>query len=134
MRRIWILTTVACVLGGLAGIAPNSFARQPAGEVPPPTSQARPHLGQTERELQKMSETLNLTEEQKVRIRPILQERNQQLKDLRAQSSLPQGYARKKATEIRKSARQRINLILTPQQREEQKATRRKPKVLAKPL
>ena len=70
-----------------------------------------------------MSHALNLTEEQKARILPVLQKRNQQLKDLRAKSSLPQGYARAKATEIRKSARRQINQILTPEQREKQKNT-----------
>lgn len=138
MRRIWILTIAACVLGGLAGIAQTIFAGQEAGVAPPTKALALPHRGQAERELQRMSETLNLTEEQKVRILPILQERNQQLKDLRAQSSLPQGYARAKATEIRKSARRHINQILTPQQREEQKAKRRgthpRPIALAMPL
>jgi ribosome recycling factor len=69
-----------------------------------------------------MSARLSLTEEQQARIRPILQDRNKQLDDLRAQSSLPQGEARAKAAEIRKSARQQINQILTPEQREKQKA------------
>jgi Spy/CpxP family protein refolding chaperone len=72
-----------------------------------------------------MSEALNLTGAQKARILPILEQRNQQLKAVRAQSSLSQGYARAKATEIRKSARRRIDLILTPEQREKQKLTRR---------
>jgi Spy/CpxP family protein refolding chaperone len=97
------------------------FAGQVAGAAPPTARQARPRLGQAERELQRMSHALNLTEEQKARILPVLQKRNQQLKDLRAKSSLPQGYARAKATEIRKSARRQINLILTPEQREKQK-------------
>jgi F0F1-type ATP synthase membrane subunit b/b' len=73
-----------------------------------------------------MRETLNLTDDQVVKIRPILRERNKQLEELRAQSSLPQGEARAKATQIRKSARQQIDQILTPEQREKQKATRRR--------
>jgi Spy/CpxP family protein refolding chaperone len=101
------------------------FAGQVAGEAPPTARQARSHLGQAEREVQRMSHALNLTEEQKARILPVLQERNQQLKDLRAKSSLPQGYARAKATEIRKSARRKIDQILTPEQREKQKTLRK---------
>jgi Spy/CpxP family protein refolding chaperone len=69
-----------------------------------------------------MSQALNLTDDQVAKIRPILQIRNKQLKDLRANSSLPQGEARTKATAIRKSARQQIDQILTPEQREKQKA------------
>jgi Spy/CpxP family protein refolding chaperone len=72
-----------------------------------------------------MSKSLNLTDDQTARIRPILQNRNKQLADLRAKSSLPQGYARAKAAEIRRSARQHIDQILTPEQREKQKTIRR---------
>ena len=125
MRKIWILTTAAWALSGVVGLGQNMLAGQEVGGSPPTSRQARPAHGQAERELQRMSATLNLTEEQKVRILPILQERNQQLKDLRAKTSLPQGYARAKATEIRKSARRRIEQILTPEQREKQKAMRR---------
>ena len=125
MRGLWILTMAACVLGGLVGIEQSMFAGQEAGGAPPTTQQARPARGRVERQLQRMSQTLNLTDDQVAKIRPILQIRNKQLKDLRANSSLPQGYARAKAREIRKYARQQIDLILTPQQREKQKAIRR---------
>jgi len=125
MRRMWILTIAACVFGGLLGIGQNIFAGQEAGGVPPTAQQARPGRGRVERELQRMSQTLNLTDDQVARIRPILQNRNKQLEDLRAKSSLPQGYARTKATEVRRSARQQIDQILTPEQREKQKAMRR---------
>jgi Spy/CpxP family protein refolding chaperone len=110
------------LLSGLLGLDYHLYAGQVAGEAPPAAPRARLHRGQAERELQRMSETLNLTEEQKTRIRPILQERNQQLKNLRENSLLPQGEARKKATAIRKSARRQIDLILTPEQKEERKA------------
>jgi Spy/CpxP family protein refolding chaperone len=72
-----------------------------------------------------MRESLNLTDEQVAKIRPILRNRNKQLDDLRANSSLPQGEARAKAREIRKFARQRIDQILTPEQREKERAMRR---------
>jgi Spy/CpxP family protein refolding chaperone len=125
MRRMWILTMAACVLGGLVGIGQSMFAGQEAGGAPPTAQRPHPARGQVERELQRMSQTLHLTDDQVATIRPILQIRNKQLKDLRANSSLPQGYARTKATAIRKSARRQIDLILTPQQREMQKAMRR---------
>jgi Spy/CpxP family protein refolding chaperone len=125
MRRRWMLTVAACVLGGLVGIGQSMFAGQEAGKAPPSAREARSHLGQAEREVERMGHALNLTEEQKARILPVLQRRNQQLKDLRAKSSLPQGYARTKATEIRKSARRQIDQILTPEQREKQKTMRK---------
>ena len=125
MRSMWILTAAACVLSGLVAIGQAMFALQETGGATPPAQQAPPPRGRVERQLQRMSERLNLTEEQKTKIRPILQERNKQLEDLRAESSLPQGEARAKATEIRKSARQQIDQILTPEQREKERALRR---------
>jgi Spy/CpxP family protein refolding chaperone len=122
MRRMWILTIAACVLGGLVGLGQSMVAGQKAGGAPPTAQRARPARGRVERELQRMSQALNLTDDQVAKIRPILQSRNKQLEDLRAESSLPQGYARTKATEMRRSARQQIDQILTPEQREKQKA------------
>ena len=125
MRTILIHIAVACVLGGIVGTGQNALAAQAAGGAPPTTQQARPPRGRVERQLQRMSESLNLTDDQVAKIRPILQDRNKQLEDLRAESSLPQGEARAKAREIRKSARQQIDQILTPAQREKQKTMRR---------
>jgi Spy/CpxP family protein refolding chaperone len=119
---MWILTMAACVLGGLVGTGQSMFAGQEAGGAPPTAQRARHHFNQVERELKRMSQTLNLTDDQVAQIRPILQIRNKQLKDLRANSALPQGEARTKATAIRKSARQQIDQVLTPEQREKQKA------------
>jgi Spy/CpxP family protein refolding chaperone len=101
------------------------FAGQKASQAPLAAQQTRPAHGRAERELQRMTARLNLTEEQQAKILPILQERNKQLDDLRANSSLPQGEARAKAREIRKSARQQIDQILTPEQREKERAMRR---------
>jgi len=99
-----------------------------AGQEPapsPPTPQARIPHGQVARQLERMRETLKLTDEQVAQIRPILETRNQQLKDLRANASLSQGEARAKAAQIRKSARRQVERTLTPEQRKMQKALRR---------
>jgi Spy/CpxP family protein refolding chaperone len=100
-----------------------------AGQEPAPTpsntQQAPQPHGRVERQLQRMRETLNLTDDQVAQIRPVLETRNQQLKELRANSSMPQGEARAKAVEVRKSARRQIEHILTPEQRQKQKALRR---------
>jgi Spy/CpxP family protein refolding chaperone len=125
MRRIWIGVMAACVMSGLVGIGQGTFAGQEAGGAPPTVQHARPARGRVERELQRMSETLKLTDDQIAKIRPILETRNQELKDLRANSAMPQGEARAKAAQIRRSARRQIEHILTPQQRQMQKAMRR---------
>jgi Spy/CpxP family protein refolding chaperone len=101
-------------------------AEQESGGAPPTVRQTHAPRGRVERELQRMREALNLTDDQVAKIRPILQIRNKQLENLRADSSMPQGEARAKAAEIRRSARHRMDQILTPEQREKQKALRRR--------
>jgi len=125
MRRVWNYILAACILMGLIGVAQGMFAAQEAGGAPPSAQQAPRPRGRVERQLQRMTETLNLTDDQVAKIRPILQNRNQQLKDLRGDSSLPQGEARAKAAAIRRSAREQIDQILTPEQREMERAARR---------
>jgi Spy/CpxP family protein refolding chaperone len=125
MRKMLIALAVAGVLTGPLGIGPVAWAGRSVPQGPRRAPTARLHRSPAQREVERMSEALNLTAAQKARILPILEQRNQQLKALRAQSSLPQGYARTKATEIRKSARRRIDLILTPEQKEKQSLTRR---------
>ena len=109
----------------LLTIGQSCLAGQEPAPSPSPTQQARMPHGRLEHELERMMETLNLTDDQISQIRPILETRNQQLKDLRANASLPQGEARAKAAEIRKSARRHIEHVLTPEQRKMQKALRR---------
>jgi Spy/CpxP family protein refolding chaperone len=109
----------------LLAIGQTCLAGQEPAPSPPPKQQARMPHGRVEHELARMRETLNLTDDQIAQVRPILETRNQQLKDLRANTALPQGEARAKAAEIRKSARRQIEHVLTPEQRKMQKALRR---------
>ena len=122
MRRMLIAMALVAVLTWPVTMGRVVLAGQTA---PAGAPQARFHHSPAEREVERMREALNLTEAQRAKILPILEQRNRQLKDLRAQSSLPQGYARAKASEIRKSARRRIDMILTPEQRAMQKMSRR---------
>ena len=112
-------------ISALLAIGRTCLAGQEPAPSPPPEQHARMPHGRVEHELERLKETLNLTDDQIGQIRPILETRNQQLKDLRANASLPQGEARAKAAEIRRSARRQIEHILTPEQRKTQKALRR---------
>jgi Spy/CpxP family protein refolding chaperone len=122
MRNLLVrLIAISVVLA----LGQHRLAGQEPPATPPTQQQARMPHGRVEHELQRMRETLNATDDQVAKIRPILETRNQQLKDLRGNYSLPQGEARAKAAEIRKSARKQIERILTPEQRQKQKALRR---------
>jgi len=122
MRRLRVHLAAA---GLMISIGRGVFAVQ-AGAVPPASAPAPAPHGRVERELQRLQLTLNLTADQLARIRPILESRNQELKDLRANASIPQGEARARAAAIRRSARRQIERLLTPAQRERQKEIRRR--------
>jgi len=66
--------------------------------------------------LQMLSEKLNLTDDQKARLRPILQDQMQQMKAVREDSSLSEEQKRAKMKPIHESLHDQINAVLTPEQ------------------
>ena len=116
----------AMAISCLLAMGQTCFAGQEPAPSPPSKQPAvrMPH-GPVERELERMRETLKVTDDQVAQIRPILEMREQKLKELRANASLPQGEARAKSAEIRKSARRHIERVLTPEQKRMQKELRR---------
>jgi Spy/CpxP family protein refolding chaperone len=66
--------------------------------------------------LQRLSSELNLTDDQKQKIQPILQSEFQQLKTVHNDSSLSTDQKQAKMTGIRDSANSQIAPILTPDQ------------------
>jgi protein CpxP len=73
-----------------------------------------------------MSQRLNLTEDQKEKIRPVLQDESKQLKALHEDTSLTPEQRRAKAREIHRATREQINPILTPEQQEQLKEMHRR--------
>jgi len=59
---------------------------------------------------------LNLTEEQKTKLRPIIADENQQMEAVRNDSSLSMEQKVAKANQIRESASPKIRAVLTPEQ------------------
>jgi len=59
---------------------------------------------------------LNLTDEQKTKLQPILAEERQQLDALRSNTSMTQEQKVSKANEIRQAASPKIRAVLTPEQ------------------
>ena len=123
MRKLWVRFFIVITM--VLALGQHWLAGQEPPATPPTEQQARMPHGRVEHQLQRMRETLSVTDDQVAKIKLILETRDQQLKDLRANYSLPQGEARAKAAEIRKSARKQIEHILTPEQRQKQKALRR---------
>lgn len=61
---------------------------------------------------------LRLTEEQKVRIREIVRRSREQARQIREDTSLTPEQKRERLRELRRSTRQEISSVLTPEQRE----------------
>ena len=66
--------------------------------------------------LQMLAEKLNLTDEQKAKLKPILQDQSQQLKALHDDTSLSPEQKTAKKKSIHESFQDQINAVLTPEQ------------------
>ena len=68
--------------------------------------------------LQKLSNELNLTDDQKAQLKPVLQGEVQQLKSVHNDASLSDEQKGAKMKEIHEGAKSQINTILTPEQQQ----------------
>ena len=110
----WSMLTIPVVL------ATCSFSAGQTSAAPQTSPQSHEAMGapSPEAHLQMLSEKLNLTEDQKAKLKPIFQDQEQQLKAVHDDSSLTpeQKAAKKKA--IHEATHDKINAVLTPEQQE----------------
>jgi Spy/CpxP family protein refolding chaperone len=85
-------------------------------QAPTPEKHAGMHAESADQHLQMLSEKLNLTDDQKAKVKPILQDQMQQMKAVREDSSLSQEQRRAKMKSIHESLHEQINSVLTPDQ------------------
>jgi hypothetical protein len=123
--------TVAQDAAGQAGQAAGQ-AGQTAKQAGQAASQAGSQAGQeaegaassmevspeVQQKLQKLSSALNLTDDQKTEIKPILQREVQKLKAIRNDSSMSDEQKRAQAQEVHVAARSEIQSLLTPKQQQ----------------
>jgi len=83
----------------------------PSGQQNAPSNQASGQQQQTNED-----NPLNLTEDQKAKLRPIIMEENQQMEALRNDTTMTQEQKIAKANQIREDASPKIKAILTPEQ------------------
>ena len=114
MSKCAIFVVVA-LLASLSAFAQDST--QPAPAAPSPEHR---HMkaDRAEQRLKRLSKKLNLTDDQKEKIRPILQDEEKQVADMEADSTLTPQQKHKKTKEIRRSSRSQMDDILTPEQKE----------------
>ena len=109
-----LIVTFVVSLPGLTQANPGTAAR-PAPA--PADAQPSGNTGQqSARQPANEGNPLNLSEEQKGKLRPLLLEERQQLDALRGDSSLGQEQKIQKANDIRGDVAMKIRAILTPEQ------------------
>jgi Spy/CpxP family protein refolding chaperone len=93
--------------------APAQAAPAPSPSTQNAPSTAGPNSAQAQAN---EDNPLNLTEDQKAKLRPIIADENQQMESLRNDNSLTQEQKIDKANQVRAQASPKIKAILTPEQ------------------
>jgi septal ring factor EnvC (AmiA/AmiB activator) len=111
-----------CLLAALLLAALSAFAQdssQPAS-TPPSTSMGSnaKHGDQAQHHLKRLSKRLNLTDDQKEKLLPILQDEERQTQSVEADSSLTPQQKHHKAREIHIASRTQMDTILTDEQKQ----------------
>ncbi|HWY55658.1 MAG TPA: hypothetical protein VNZ03_14420 [Terriglobales bacterium] len=117
----WSILTILMLLAAGLTLA------QPSQESQAPTPDKRTGMQRGEsvdQHLQMLSEKLNLTDDQKEKLKPILQDQMQQMKAVREGGSLSEEQKRAKMKSIHESLHDQINAVLTPEQQSKFKQMR----------
>jgi protein CpxP len=118
MSKVGKLLAAALLITSSLALAQDSGQSVPAQ---PGAKYDQRRRDQAEDRLRRMSKELNLTDDQKEKIRPILQEEAQQSKSVQSDSSLTDQQRRKKMREIHKTYEPQVQAVLTPEQRDKLK-------------
>lgn len=121
-KKTLLVLTCALFLAfaGLQGFAQSSAdpaSSQAAGSMSQAGQGVDPDVrAKAQAKLQTLSSELNLTDDQKAQLKPILQDEAQQLKALHDDTSLSPDQKKAKVAEIRQSHKSQVSSILTPEQ------------------
>ncbi len=91
MRRIWTLSLMGCLTIVLSLLLAGVLAAQDSSPATPPDNEeqaGKPQVGEkiVERRLENLSKQLNLTDQQKEKVRPVLHRRQRVAGRLRARA------------------------------------------------
>ncbi len=89
---------------------------------------AQEHPATAESRLEEMSKQLNLTDDQKAKLKPVLQDEAQQLQAVHNDTSLSHDQKMAKVKEIREAHKPQINNVLTPDQQKKWEEMKKKTK------
>lgn len=113
----------SCIVGlaMLAGGWAIASAQGPGTAAPPPPNAPPRRSIEALSELRWLTQQLNLTTEQREKLRPVIVDEGEQLHDLRINERLSPDQKKAKALEIREAFRPKIAAELTPEQQEKWK-------------
>ena len=112
-----ILTILFMLVAGLMFAQTSQTSQEPQNAAPEKHAGMHHHNGESaDQHLQMLSEKLNLTDDQKAKLKPIFEDQMQQMKAVRDDSSLSQEQKRAKMKSIHESFQDKINAVLTPEQ------------------
>ncbi len=129
LKRNLIWTLGAAIILGFSLASAPAKAQQSGGQEA--QGQAGPRAGgrmNPEEQLQRLAKDLNLTDDQKGQIKPILEERHDKMQKLFSDESLSQGDRRSKMREIFEASNKKIRDVLNDDQKkkfDEMQARRR---------
>ena len=106
----------AVVVLSAAGLTFAQASQEPQAPAPDKHAGMRHNGESVDEHLQTLSEKLNLTDDQKAKLKPILQDQMQQIKAVHQDSSLSPEQKRAKVKSVRESFHEQVNAVLTPEQ------------------
>jgi Spy/CpxP family protein refolding chaperone len=112
IKLLWSSTIVLTVFSAGSLFAQLGMVNQP------PANGATRRSMEAVSELRMLGQQLNLTPEQREKLRPIVTEEGEQLHDLRIDEHLPPDVKRNKMIEVREKFAPKISAELTPEQQE----------------
>lgn len=125
MRKSWTMVFAIGLLGAAALAWAGILAAQESSALPHPpqpetAATGKPaHGSAIEMRLERLSQQLDLTNEEKTKIRPVLRRETERIMQVRGNTSLSQGEAQRRIKLIRGDAHQRISEFLTPEQKKQ---------------
>jgi periplasmic protein CpxP/Spy len=111
----FILYTI--VIGSLVIGTAAAFAQMPEGQQGGQMGHGQ--MPTVDQRMQRLTQALNLTEDQQAKIKPIVENESSQMQSLRSDTSLSQEDRMGKMKQIRENTASQINPILTPDQQKQ---------------
>jgi Spy/CpxP family protein refolding chaperone len=98
--------------------------------TPEQRAMGRPHRGRNNREMGWLDKKVNLTDDQKTKLKPIFAEQQKQFRSIRQDTSLSPEQKKEKVRDVRQKTHAAVMAVLTPEQ-QQQLSTARKPNAKA---